>query len=168
MLVLTHSEKRCFRCKHLKKLDEFGIDNSEPDRLTKLCKECKALTNREYYRRKRAEVKAASNRRRAQKTQCREDFTAAEWQLLCEKFGQRCAACGEARLLTADHVIPISLGGNNSISNIQPLCFDCNIRKCLQIIDYRQRPTTGQVFKLAWCLVAETEVGKEKEKEVGN
>jgi 5-methylcytosine-specific restriction endonuclease McrA len=36
--------------------------------------------------------------------------------------------CGEAKPLTVDHVVPVSKGGSNDISNIQPLCLECNDR----------------------------------------
>jgi 5-methylcytosine-specific restriction endonuclease McrA len=53
-----------------------------------------------------------------------------EWQWLLEQFEFRCAYCGQqGDGLTPDHVIPLSRGGNNSLSNIVPACGPCNIRK---------------------------------------
>ena len=47
-----------------------------------------------------------------------------------EHYGHRCLRCGSRdELLTVDHVIPLSLGGANSIDNIQPLCEGCNLLK---------------------------------------
>lgn len=60
-----------------------------------------------------------------------------EWLELCQQFGYRCAACGESKPLTQDHVVSLSAGGRNSIDNIQPLCGECNGRKGAQTIDYR-------------------------------
>lgn len=63
--------------------------------------------------------------------------TPQEWHELCEKYNNKCLCCGEKKPLTRDHVIPISIGGDNNISNIQPLCKSCNSKKGKKHIDYR-------------------------------
>lgn len=56
--------------------------------------------------------------------------TASQWLTLCERYGKRCLACNATGIvLTEDHVIPVSKGGTDDISNIQPLCRPCNARK---------------------------------------
>lgn len=47
------------------------------------------------------------------------------------------AMCVEAKPLTLDHVLPIAVGGSNTIDNAQPLCAMCNSIKGVQHIDYR-------------------------------
>ena len=65
-------------------------------------------------------------------------FTAEEFEALCESYDNRCLACGETKAaLEADHVVPLTKGGSDSISNIQPLCGSCNRKKFVTIIDYR-------------------------------
>jgi 5-methylcytosine-specific restriction endonuclease McrA len=64
-------------------------------------------------------------------------YTLLEWRDLCARFNHQCLRCGATTKLTADHIIPISKGGANTIDNIQPLCMSCNASKGAQSIDYR-------------------------------
>ena len=53
-------------------------------------------------------------------------------------YENTCLRCGRSDLpMTVDHIIPISLGGDDIGSNIQPLCGPCNSAKGAKYIDYR-------------------------------
>jgi 5-methylcytosine-specific restriction endonuclease McrA len=61
-------------------------------------------------------------------------YTRKEWEELKAKYDYRCVKCGrhESELgerLTVDHIQPLSKGGSNYITNIQPLCRSCNSTK---------------------------------------
>jgi hypothetical protein len=76
--------------------------------------------------------------RRTRRKNCGGHFTAKQWEVLLEKYGNKCLCCGRSDVkITADHVVPLRLGGSNTIGNIQPLCKSCNCKKALKIIDYR-------------------------------
>ena len=72
-------------------------------------------------------------------------YTTQEWLDLKEHYGNICLCCRKheselVRPLEQDHVIPITKPGtSNWITNIQPLCHDCNGMggKGTKIIDYR-------------------------------
>jgi 5-methylcytosine-specific restriction endonuclease McrA len=77
-------------------------------------------------------------KRRAARHASRGNFTVQEFKELCEIYGNKCLACGDTRApLKADHVVPLTNGGSDTISNIQPLCGSCNREKFVNIIDYR-------------------------------
>lgn len=66
--------------------------------------------------------------------------TIQEWEEVKNKYNNMCLCCKKKEpeiKLTKDHVLPISLGGSNDISNIQPLCFSCNSIKWATFVDYR-------------------------------
>jgi hypothetical protein len=116
-----------------------------------------AVSRRAYYERNRKEVISrsrtwakknpekvriakANNRRkrRVARYAGRGNFTAQEFKELCERYGNRCLRCGDMEaVVEADHVVPLTRGGLDDISNIQPLCGYCNRRKFVEIVDYR-------------------------------
>lgn len=95
--------------------------------------------NDDHKRKQKAHSLAGAHRRRARKEANGGTHSAREWRDLCAKYNHRCLCCGEAKPLTIDHVVPLVDGGTNDISNIQPLCLDCNLRKHAQTIDYRPK-----------------------------
>lgn len=78
------------------------------------------------YKRRNPETRI---RRRARLLGAEGSFSNSEWLGVCERQAHKCAGCGECKPLARDHVIPLSRGGTNYISNIQGLCKSCNSRK---------------------------------------
>lgn len=65
--------------------------------------------------------------------------TDAQWEALKAKYQHICLCCKQQEPtieLTRDHIVPLSRGGTDLISNIQPLCRSCNSRKRALTINY--------------------------------
>src|SRR5579872_4438656 len=78
-------------------------------------------------------------KRRVMKLGASGSHTLAQWEELKMEFGYRCLDCGEVEpeiRLSEEHIIPLTKGGSDDISNIQPLCRGCNSRKYNKIISY--------------------------------
>ena len=58
-----------------------------------------------------------------------------EWEKKKQQYDNRCAYCGrKIKKLTKDHIIPVSLGGVNTIDNIVPCCRKCNSKKRIKSV----------------------------------
>lgn len=164
---LPVTEKRCSGCRLTLPASGFTVARREPDGLQTYCKQCRreyqiANKDREVQRvvewqranmdKVRAKQerwflknpdgarqlsRASVERRRARKSAAGGTFTPEQWLALCAKYDNRCLACGHKVALTVDHVVPIVLGGNNDIENLQPLCQSCNSKKGRRTLDYR-------------------------------
>lgn len=65
--------------------------------------------------------------------------TKEQWESLKESYNDTCPACFKKEptiKLTRDHILSLSNGGSDNISNIQPLCVSCNSRKATKTIRY--------------------------------
>lgn len=63
-----------------------------------------------------------------------------EFERMCKFFGGVCVKCrGSSNLINVerDHIYPKRWGGTDNISNLQPLCARCNIKKDADTTDYR-------------------------------
>lgn len=50
-------------------------------------------------------------------------------EMVFSKDGRKCVQCGNKQKLTIDHILPVKLGGDNSLTNLQTLCKSCNSKK---------------------------------------
>jgi 5-methylcytosine-specific restriction endonuclease McrA len=74
--------------------------------------------------------------------------TFEEWQTLVERNEHKCFYCGVVttseegkRKLTRDHLIPLSKGGTDDISNVVPSCKSCNGSKGDKTLEEWKRVT---------------------------
>lgn len=93
--------------------------------------------SRKWKKRHKDKVNESTRNRRARIRGNGGVLTKQEWQMILEKYDHKCLRCGSTDRIEADHVIPISRGGKNVASNIQPLCRICNASKHNRIKDYR-------------------------------
>ncbi len=81
----------------------------------------------------RDKAAAAAHRRRSHRSKAGGSFTASEIDALYKRQKGRCAESSCRKILKQrfhrDHILPVVLGGDSSIRNIQLLCNSCNLSK---------------------------------------
>jgi 5-methylcytosine-specific restriction endonuclease McrA len=119
----TATERTCYMCRRV--LPVHAFTRRSNGTYFSACKDCNA--------------NVFAHRRRARMAEAEGSFTTAEWEALRKRY-TRCPGCGRRwdeipippgwkSPITRDHVVPISKGGRNDISNLQPLCYSCNSKK---------------------------------------
>lgn len=130
------NDNYCKDCRR-KSNQEYYQENKETI-LESRDKKSHLKNQKRYYRKNKGYYRELHRNRRARIKGSNGDVSESDWIELCERYGHICLACGQEKPLTQDHVIPLSQGGAHDISNIQPLCRECNSSKGNRvIIDFR-------------------------------
>jgi 5-methylcytosine-specific restriction endonuclease McrA len=64
--------------------------------------------------------------------------TKEEWEALKQEFKEICVRCGKKCIQVKDHILSVYLGGSDGIDNIQPLCWDCNVKKRSEEFNWKE------------------------------
>jgi len=69
-------------------------------------------------------------------------------EVVLRRDNYQCVCCGKVKArgvrLEMDHIIPVTLGGETTLDNLQTLCKECNIQKGSNIIDFKNIYKTMQ------------------------
>ena len=128
----THREKARERNRRARALNpEKDCVASRKYRAANLEKE--RNRSRKFAKEKPLTRRANRIRRRARKRNAPGvPYAVAEFRALCDESSWQCAYCStvlDIGTVQADHVIPLSRGGSNSIENIAVCCGPCNVSK---------------------------------------
>lgn len=132
---------QCNSCKNIENLRRIKNDPNyvAPTRLSKEERRIRTNQSNKKWRENNAEKWKIINRARSHMRRTLGTINAEQWIAKVCKLGNKCLSCGisgENKKLTIDHKTPVKHGGTNDISNLQPLCLDCNKSKFTKIIDF--------------------------------
>jgi 5-methylcytosine-specific restriction endonuclease McrA len=123
-VVFTDEMRNKIRRTHLgKKISEQEREKNRQSQYRRFEKEIHGYNYQDDGRRLRRKVRLQQNGGH---------HSRLEWELLKQKHNSTCLMCGKQEpeiKLTRDHIIAVIDGGNDNITNIQPLCRPCNSRK---------------------------------------
>lgn len=156
-VAITYPEpgkKICSSCSRCLPADAFGARFDRGGN----CKECRSIDSAKHYAENRDSYIRYAKEYRAnnlqavramalrgqkkrhllmKKARANSRVTPEEKFRLVAKYGYTCMCCGSIEKITFDHVIPITKGGKDEVSNIQLLCGSCNSSKGQKSTDYR-------------------------------
>ncbi len=125
---IVHADRE--RLRHIPKTQRNGTDM-----MCLLCDEAiiRSTHNKKYCAECEKRIASHRERRRSlQKKQIGGTHTKLDFLDLCAAYLWGCAYCGKSltiKTATEDHVVSLSCGGSDDISNIAPACLSCNCSK---------------------------------------
>lgn len=125
-------ERERLRMRENRKCPEFRRRDIEEKR--KYYQENKEEISRKYREylqtdRGREMARLKEQRRRAREKRTIATLTLKQWESCLDHFNHKCAYCGSEGNLQQEHFVPVSKGGEYTITNIIPACENCNYNK---------------------------------------
>src|SRR5665648_822068 len=116
--------KTCKKCGESKEAttEFFYASKTNKDRLSAEC-------TRRYRGCHKDNINILAQRRRTRKLKLPATLTNEQWEIIKQKFGNKCAYCGKEKPLAQEHFLAISKGGEYTADNIIPACQSCNSSK---------------------------------------
>lgn len=153
------NSKYCIVCKQTLLIENFCNDAYSLDGKSNKCRKCSKIKNKNWrnnnkeYSSYKSKIYAKNNedkiklyhkqyrkenlekrriyeqKREAVKKKLDKNFDKNDWDICKNYFNNRCAYCGEEKILTQDHFIALSKNGEYTKNNIIPACKNCNSSK---------------------------------------
>jgi hypothetical protein len=103
--IFLVKEKKCGRCKMIKKYDEFGKNKSEKTGLKSYCHQCESIVRREFYQKNPGKMKEQRKKRYMESPdmyhwrniQSKYGISEIEYNIMLNNQNNVCAICGEKR-----------------------------------------------------------------------
>ncbi len=132
--VFEHGEK-CTNDKCDRKYYARGVCSYHWQQLY-LDRENKKKWSANYFKENPQVSRMAASRRR-ERFETSKKFTILKKEMK-KIYSSPCAMCSSTYKIERDHIIPLSLGGDDSVGNSQPLCKSCNSSKGSKLwMEYR-------------------------------
>lgn len=144
MLDQMEQTKACKKCGTVKALSEYHLEKRSSDGRKGWCRECASTYNKAYHSRRLATCEVYRSKQRGyqvkrkrlldgakQEFYLRGDIFARDnWTCqLCEEAIDPDLKWPEARSASIDHILPVSLGGDDTAANVQAAHLRCNTSK---------------------------------------
>jgi 5-methylcytosine-specific restriction endonuclease McrA len=129
----TKTSILCHKCSVEYPPSAFIVHRITGDFIGNTCQRCQVVKS--GIARIRATV--SGERQRAIRRGVVSTLTADEWIERLDRSQGVCSYCGVnvgIDKLTIDHIIPLGSGGQNTIDNVTPACWPCNLNKGEQIV----------------------------------
>lgn len=116
-------------CYAIYRKEKFTMEEHNSYRGVRKPGESKQVYHRNYVRKNPENIARLKAKRYELEKNAEGGHTDEEWENLKREYNFRCAHCNKRKKLCRDHIIPLCKGGSSYISNIQPLCANCNSKK---------------------------------------
>jgi len=115
--------KKSYDIENKNEISEYKKQNRERKRASI------AIQVMNWKRNNKDKVNISKQNRRAKKRLLPSTLTFKQWESTKGYFDNQCCYCGQEALLTQEHFIPLSKGGEYTVNNIIPSCQRCNSSK---------------------------------------